>query len=46
MLRLSFDNWSTMPKLIRIIEMYDKIMTKLLLNQLIQKENVIVDIFN
>ena len=44
--RLSFDNWSTMPKLIRLIEMYEKIMTKKLLNPLIQNENVIVDIFN
>ena len=45
-IRLLLDNWSTMQKLIRLIEMYDKIMTKILLNPLIQNENVIVDNFN
>ena len=46
MLRLLLDNWSTMQKLIRLIEMYEKIMIKLQLNQSIQKENVRVDILS
>ena len=46
MLRLLLDNWSTMQKLIRLIEMYEKIMVKLQLNQSIQKENVRVDILS